>query len=165
MNPLSLLNKGHTIKGFKNRSGAYRLTTRVVPNFSAGRNMSPTLPHPDQEVSQSTLFDQPQPPVVAHAPRPPAPAVASQQVQYKSVWNRLVDVCRGFLRGWTAERKVSPFGGRTVQTELALEKVKVVRNDLSEDGLEVIPVVKKEKLAQHDQSQAISTGAISHTVI
>jgi hypothetical protein len=156
MNPLSLLNKGHTFRGFKNHSGAYRLTTKgVVPNFSAIKNTSPTTPHPEPEVSQSTFFDQPKPPVTAPAPQPPA--LAPQPVQRQPVWNRVVVVCREFLLRWTASGKTSPFQARTVQTELALEKVTVIRNDLSEDDLEVIPAGKKVKLAQHDQCQAIST--------
>ena len=40
-------------------------------------------------------------------------------------------------------RKVSPFQSKAVQIELALDKVKVVRNDLSEDDLEVVPIDKK----------------------
>lgn len=160
MNPLSLLTKGRTIRGFKDRSCAYRLTIRgVAPNFSAGKKTSPTPSHREPEVSQSTLFERPQPPVAAPAiaPAPKPPALAPQPVSRETPWNRLAGFCRGFLQRWTARRTASPFQGRTVQAELGLEKVKVVRNDLSEDDLEVVRVGKKEKLAQHDQCQALST--------
>ena len=162
MNPWSLLNKGHTIKGFKSRAGAYRLTNRGgVPNFSAGRNSSPTVSHPEREVLQSTLFDKPTPPTAAPAPvpaptRPTAP-IANQIIGIQPFRDRLADFLHGFLQRWTARRKMSPFQGHTVQTELALEKVRVVRNDLSDDDLEVIPVGRKEKSIQHEQCQALST--------
>jgi hypothetical protein len=156
MNPLSLLTKGNTFRGFKDRSASYRLTNKgVVPNFSVGKNPPPTPSHPEPEVSQSTLFDQPQPPATATAPQPPT--LAPQPAGRQTVWNRLAGFCRGFLQRWAARRKGSPFQGRTVQTELGLERVKVIRNDLSEDDLEVVPVGKKEKPAQHDQCQALST--------
>jgi hypothetical protein len=158
MNPWSLLNKGHTIKGFKNRAGAYRLTNRGgVPNFSAGKNMSPTASHPERDASQTTLFDKPKPPAAVPAPAPPQPTLARQPVGGQLVWNRLADLCRAFLQRWTATRKMSPFQGHTVQTELALERVRVVRNDLSEDDMEVIPVGKKEKSVQHEQCQVLFT--------
>jgi hypothetical protein len=61
------------------------------------------------------------------------------------------------LQHSTAKPKPSPFVAPTVQTELALDRITVVRNDLSEDDLEVIPVVKKEKPTKHDQCQVLST--------
>jgi hypothetical protein len=160
MNPLSLLTKGRTIRGFKDRSCVYRLTLiGAAPNFSTGRNKSPISAHPEPQVSQSTLFDQPQPPATAPAPvpAPRSPAQAPQPVSRTTAWSRLTLFCAELLQRWTASSKASPFHGRTVQTELVLEKVKVKRNDLSEDDLEVVPVGKKEKPAQHDQCQAIST--------
>ncbi|HUD82115.1 MAG TPA: hypothetical protein VMQ67_01370 [Candidatus Saccharimonadales bacterium] len=105
MNPLSLLTKGRTIRGFKDRSCAYRLTIRgVAPNFSAGKKTSPTPSHPAPEVSQSTLFEQPQPPAAAPAaapataPAPKPPALAPQPVWRETAWNRLAGFYRGFLQ-------------------------------------------------------------------
>jgi hypothetical protein len=69
----------------------------------------------------------------------------------------VTSVCRTALQHSTASRKASPFVARTVQTELALDRITVVRNDLSEDDMEVIRVVKKEKPAKHDQCQVLST--------
>jgi hypothetical protein len=40
-------------------------------------------------------------------------------------------------------RKEEPFQTPAIQTELALDKVKVIRNDLSEDDLEVVAIDKK----------------------
>ncbi len=158
MNPLSLLTKGHTFRGFKDRSCSYKLTSKGgMPNFSARRNIPPTPPHPEPEASQSTLFDQPQSPEPAPVRVPQPPALAPQPVPRQTTWNRLAGFCREFLQKWTARSKSSPFHGHTVQTELALEKVTVVRNDLSEDDMEVVHVGKKEKSVQQDQCQALST--------
>jgi hypothetical protein len=156
MNPWSLLTKGHTINGFKNHKSVYRLTNRgIVPDFTAGKNASPTPSHPQPEISQSTFFDLPQPCATAPAPQPPA--LAPQPLMRQTIWSRLAGFHRGLLQKWAARRKASPFHGRTVQTELVLEKVKVVRNDLLEDDTEVVPVGKKQNPAQHEQCQAIST--------
>jgi hypothetical protein len=152
MNALSLLNKGHTIKGFNNRSNAYRLTNwRGVPNFSARKNTPPTPSHPEAQAPQSSLFDQPKPPPIAPQPVPRQP-----------FWNRMSGFCRSFLRllprwGETPSSRDFTLRCGVIQTELALEKVKVIRNDLSEDDMVVIPAGRKEKPAQHDQCQAIST--------
>jgi hypothetical protein len=77
------------------------------------------------------------------------------------VWNRSAGWFSGLFHRWNVKRKTSPFQGRSIQTELALDKVVVARNDLSEEDLEVVPVGKKQKppqqLAQHDQCQTIST--------
>ncbi len=168
MNPMSLLTKGRTFIGFKDGSSVYKLSNKgALPNFSAGRKVSPTPSHPRPEVSQSTLFDPPRAPasapVVTPAPAPaaaPAPrplASAPHPAWGRTVWNRLAGLCREFLRQWTARRKSSPFQGRTVQTELELNRVTVMRNDLLEDDMEVVRVGKKVKPAQHDQCQALTT--------
>jgi hypothetical protein len=154
MNPMSLLTKGRTIRGFKKHSNAYSLANMgVAPNFSAGRNKTPTVPHPVAPVSQPTFFDKPQQPASAPAMRPPA--VAREPGWPKNGWVRLSAFCSALLQRCRAPRKASPFEGSTVQTELAL--VKVMRNDLSDDDLELVPVAKKEKPDEHEQCQAIPT--------
>ena len=73
-----------------------------------------------------------------------------------NISSRVGAVCQQFLRRWSAARKAQPFQVPTVQTELALDKVTVVRNDLSEydfggrDG-------EEKNRAQYDQCQALST--------
>lgn len=51
--------------------------------------------------------------------------------------------CRRLWHQFIYGRKSSPFRGPTVQTELALDKVTVMRNNLSEDDLEVVLVQRK----------------------
>jgi hypothetical protein len=181
MNPLSLLNKGQTINGFKGRSVTYKLPNRsYVPNFSNTKPAPPTTTHSPQttqgsqaprEITQPTFFDIPKPAVPAPptAPTPKPPAAPPAPSPREPMWNQLISVCREFFKKWTAGRNASPFQKRTVQTELALEKITVARNDLSEDDVEVIPVPKKEKrekaasrsqaggAAEHEQCQVSST--------
>jgi hypothetical protein len=54
-------------------------------------------------------------------------------------WSRLA----AWARPWMPWRKEQPFQRPAVQTELALDKVKVIRNDLREDDLEVVTIDKK----------------------
>jgi hypothetical protein len=83
-------------------------------------------------------------------PTPPSPARAGR-------WGRLA----GRLAGWTRRRmpwrKELPFQSAAVQTELALDKVKVMRNDLSEDDLEVVAINKRtvKKLEKPVQSEEL----------
>jgi hypothetical protein len=180
MNPLSLLTKGRTLKGGKDRAGAYKLPKgsavpifshsssfaaakedRAVASAKAGASKPPVASAPKQELFTQSAQ---QPP--AHAPARDftrAPAQAPKPVAHfpspPGLWDRL----SGPVRRWVANRKASPFQGPTVQTELALDKVLVVRNDLSEDDLEVVAVGKSKKVksppqrAQNDQCQTIST--------
>jgi hypothetical protein len=163
MNPLNLLTKGHTIKGFKSRSGVYKLPDRgFAPNFSSAKPAPPTTTHKEKAVSQPTFFDKPKPPVPA-PPLKPSVAVPPPTPR-EPVWDRFVSGFRGFVERCTANGKASPFQRRTVQTELALEKVTVVRNDLADEDMEVISVRKKpvgrvtsRGVAKNEQCQVLST--------
>jgi hypothetical protein len=156
MNPIGLLTKGRTIRSFKKHASVYSLQNMgVAPNFSTGKAKSPTPPHQPSQVSQSTLFEKPQQPATAPAMRPPA--VAPVPSLPGTARRRLVELWGKIARRWSAPSKTSPFQNATVQTELDLSKVKVVRNDLSDDDLELVPVAKDEKPRKHEQCQAIPT--------
>jgi hypothetical protein len=152
MNPFRLLTKGRTIRGLRERPGAYKLLERsVLPNFSGPKRPAPTTRHPKPANAQSALFEQPQPkpetpaPVsVAPVPAPvPAPAPVKDQPSKPGLWSRLAAIPAGWTCPWIPWRKAPPFQSPTVQTELALDKVRVMRNDLSEDDLEVVMLDKK----------------------
>ncbi|HEX3988287.1 MAG TPA: hypothetical protein VHZ30_02575 [Verrucomicrobiae bacterium] len=171
MNPLSLLNKGQTINGFKGRAVSYKLPSRsYLPNFSNTKPTPPTSsPVPQElqasrEIVQPTFFDIPKPSVPAPrpaAPTPKPPAAPPAPAPREPMWNQFVAICRDFFNKWTTERNTSPFQKRTVQTELALEKITVVRNDLSEEDVEVIRVPKKEKRAKAESPTPVG-GATEH---
>jgi hypothetical protein len=181
MNPMSLLTKGCTLKGMKERPGRYKLLGNgVLPKFSSPKNPFPTTPHPEPKKTQSALFEQPK---LAAEPRkveakPPAPIISAfvatsafakaaagkvaekkkkddteqakpanlppvqDQPQKPGLWNHLADIPGGLLDKWIPRRKLPPFPSATFQTELALEKVTVMRNDFSEDDLEVVMIDK-----------------------
>ncbi len=93
-----------------------------------------------------------------------APAIAEAQAK-PAVWSKWADVAAGWMRQWSLGRKPSPMPPPAVQTELALEKVKVIRNDLAEDDLEVVavnakagkeakPAREKKAIQEQEQQQA-----------
>jgi hypothetical protein len=152
MNPFRLLTKGRTIRGFRECAGAYKLLEKSgLPNFSGPKHPAPKTPHREHANAQPTLVEQPQPKLetparvsVAPVPAPvPTPAPVKNQPSKPGLWSRLAAMPAGWTRQWIPWRKARPFPSPTVQTELALDKVRVMRNDLSEDDLEVVIIDKK----------------------
>ena len=150
MNPLSLLTKGRTIRGLKERPGAYKLLEKsILPNFSGAKSASPTISHEGlfkeegrRKKEESRESTQPAAPEQQpnEAQTPAATDAPQEQPPKPGPLNRLAS--------WARQRlplgKEKPFQTPAVQTELALDKVKVIRNDLSEDDLEVVAIDKKK---------------------
>jgi hypothetical protein len=150
MNPFRLLTKGRTIRGLKERPGAYKLLEKsVLPKFSGPKRPALTTSQPQATNGQPALFEQPQPKPETAAPvsvapvSVPAPVPMKDQPSKPGFWSRLAGIPAGWARQWIPWRKAQPFQSPTVQTELGLDKVRVMRNDLSEDDLEVVMVDKK----------------------
>jgi hypothetical protein len=164
MNPLCLLTKGRTFKDMASRPGAYKLLANsALPNFSKGKRRPAGLPHSAPPTDQTSLFEQPAkavPAAVVEAPKivvepvePPQPVISDSPFAEKAktckkpcardTWKRMVGFCKGLIQRFVFGRKRRPVRGPTVQTELALEKVTVMRNDLNEDDLEVVLVERK----------------------
>jgi hypothetical protein len=154
MNPMSLLTKGRTIGGLKGRPGRYKLLCNsALPNFSAAKGAIPTTTHAEPEKAQAAFFEQPKtvaadrtdgtkkekPEVMAAV----SAVQAQEQPAKAGLWSYLAVIPTGWLHKWIPRRKTPPFPSAAVQTELVLEKVKVMRNDLSEDDLEVVLSTKK----------------------
>ena len=59
------------------------------------------------------------------------------------MWSKWADAAAGWVRQLAPGRKSIPAPATAVQTELALERVRVIRNDLAEDDLEVVAVKAK----------------------
>jgi|ERR1700677_1583115 hypothetical protein len=164
MNPLSLLTKGQTFQGLKDRPCVYKLPPRsTLPNFSALKKQeprqesrpagdavapppnlfgakSPTTSHPAPEPPKTPVEENPVAPTTpvpefGGTVRPPAPSV--------DILSRLARFCGLFFRKWMPKRRGLPGQAPSVQAELALEKITVVRNDLSEEEMEVVPVEMK----------------------
>lgn len=157
MNPLCLLNKGKSVKDIEHRPGAYKLLANTAPKFQAGKRGAQQAPPPALEPAQKSLFDQPNPvvntpsPVVeaAKAAAPVAPVVSkspfapgAEQARKTSgleSWKKAFS----WLHGSVWAKKKGPVRASTVQPELALDRVTVLRNDLNEDDLEVVLVERK----------------------
>jgi hypothetical protein len=206
MNPLSLLTKGRTIRGLKERPGPYKLLEKnAVPNFSGLK--SPTTLHPEPSGPQPGLFKEearesaypatieeelpkaelaepapsdlsvarlgavvpvagsgggvsspgPAPGVMSAEPAA-VPATLQKRASKPGRASRLLGGLARRTRRWMPWAKEQPFQIAAVQTELALDKVKVVRNDLSEDDLEVVAIPKKAdtktgKTAQGEEAE------------
>ncbi len=134
MNPLSLLTKGHTIRGLAEPHATYKLLDKsTLPNFSAPEN---------RKEEGKKKKEEPAPPAPASVAVRPVPTPAKKSPPKAGLWGRLASI-GGRWMARIPWRKASPFQGATVQTELGLDKVKVIRNDLSEDDLEVVMVEKK----------------------
>ena len=211
MNPFSLLSKGETVKGLKNRAATYKmLPGNALPNFSIPKRTPAATLHPEPGKG---VLQQPQPAAAtstvaaATEEKPskhhgstespptgvgvPAEEKATQQaartecapcrvadpVEEKpcepdgstescstgvaapaeekpskaGLWSRLAGIGAGWIGKWQARGKAAA-GSPSVQTELALEKVTVIRNDLSDDDLEIVvgkrAGTKSEKAAQ-----------------
>ena len=154
MNPLKLLTKSHTFEDAKDRRGTYKFAEHGLPKFANVKGPA-FAPEQTAEPLQTALFEQPQrspavkaavPPQRDSAP-PPAPKSSPNPFKEKSapesVWRRAAR--------WGAKlftwRPLPANPAAIVQTELALEKVTVIRNDLNEDDLVVVTVDKKHRSA------------------
>ena len=171
MNPLCLLSKGRTFKDMTERPGAYKmLASSALPKYTAGKRPPSRRPHPAPQTAQTSLFEQPPKAVkatVVEAPRgalplveavkPSQPAVSrspfaeaakkddktSGKPSATGTWKRTTRFCKELMQHLVFGHKGRPVHGPTVQTELALEKVTVMRNNLNEDDLEVVLVERK----------------------
>jgi hypothetical protein len=167
MNPLCLLTKGRTFKDMADRPGAYKLLAKsALPKFTAGKRPPSGLSNSAPQTVQTTLFEQSPaavkaavvetrnneaPPVGPVKPSQPdvsqspfaKDAKTSEKARARGAWQRTVSFCKGLVQRFVFGRKGRPVHGATVQTELALEKVTVMRNDLNEDDLEVVLVERK----------------------
>jgi hypothetical protein len=154
MNRLSLLTKSHTFEDARDRRGTYKLSDHPLPKLARSKGPAFAPEHPAEPL-QAGLFEQPQPRPAAKAPVPPrletaapsAPKVSANPFKDKtpteSFWRRAARWGKRFF----AWRPIPGKPATTVQAELALEKVTVVRNDLSEDDLVVVTVDKKQRPA------------------
>jgi hypothetical protein len=143
MNPMSLLTKGRTFGGFKDRRGAYKLSAGyALPNFAGSKGPSFGPARPQKE--PASPFAQPKPAVEAVVPPkragavPIAPKVMGKTLE---IWPAPPGICLRAAR-WFEEilgRRPRPaWPAPSVQTEMVLDKVTVVRNDLSEDDVVVV---------------------------
>lgn len=167
MNP-HILTKARSVREIVERPGAYKLLANsMLPKFKTGKKQPAcaTL-HPIAQTAQTSLFEQPPEAVKATVVEtresvipPVGPVIPSQPVvsaspfsegaklpkksYVRGTWKRTAIFCKRLVQRFIFGRKGRPVHKATVQTELALEKVTVLRNDLNEDDLEVVLVKRK----------------------
>ena len=153
MSLLRLLTAGKTLVGLKSSELRYRFSNpRGLPRFNAKKNpfRATTLPDPNiiGAISPATRVELGKPDSAVPAPAKPSPQpsplpVASKQSSGSGVKRNglLKQVTR--VKSWFGWRNPAKAAGRRpsrplVQPELSLEKVRVMRNDLSDSDLEIV---------------------------
>jgi hypothetical protein len=170
MNPLCILTKTRTFKDIEVRPSAYKLlaesrlpknaATRRTPSWSVAPQpaqktlFEPPPPQPQPIVVEKVVQPwpvemeivpetpapvQPEPVALANSPFAPG-AKKSEKTSARGTFKKAVQFSKSILRGLAFTSNRRPARQSTVQTELALEKVTVLRNDLNEDDLEVVLV-------------------------
>lgn len=166
MSLLRLLASGRSLVGLGNSEHRYHLANRrAMPTFSAKENPFRATVRPE---STSSAKAQLQVPAVSEAPvetqaelqaNPPTPAPNpltakdADKVQVKrpsrmiqqgaSAIRSSAEKLKGlFRRGPSSQQSsaVPRFAKPLIQGELSLDRIKVVRNDLSDSDIEIVPV-------------------------
>jgi hypothetical protein len=152
-----LLTAGKSLIGLQNVTSRYRMRSRfLLPKFGAAKNpfasdvsdVSEAVPEPapevrpmsEEEVAAANLKETKRLPVA-----PPAliPRGLAPTVKRESIFERILKLNPlAWWKSWrTPARRPLPRPSRAtpVQGELSLDKITVVRNDLTDADLEIVP--------------------------
>ncbi len=164
---LLTLNKVRSFKDVADQGGAFRLLAKdCVPKYPVGKRDSPSRrDEPAPTGGQRSLFEpavkeaeaavaesnkaaaitvEPSKPVTADKSKSPfAETAPAEKAQTTGPVRQTTGFCKKLWQQFFYGNQGGPAHGRTVQPELALEKVTVMKNDLNEDDLEVVLVKKK----------------------
>jgi hypothetical protein len=154
MSLLRLLAAGKSLVGIKDANGRYRVTEqRLLPKFASKRNpfRATTRPEeaqsPRQAAAAETGVAEQQPAEEPTSPQaqawvPPAPSRGPASGNGSRWAGQLVAKLKR-LAPKRSSKPVKPailrFTKPLVQAELSLDSVKVVRNDLTDSDLEIVP--------------------------
>jgi hypothetical protein len=156
MSLMRLLSAGKSWVGMTDNAGRYQVTRqRLLPKFGGAPNpfqpavgaaepgaiTDPAATPTAGEVPAANLSETQVIPELASQPVPASQVAAPVQ----NWWRRILGVFRWRGRGFAAASARAP--RPAVQGELTLEGVKVVRNDLSDADLELVPAKAKAKAA------------------
>lgn len=156
MNPVQLLAVTESLVESKDKTGRYRLSKQgLLPRFGSPKNpfaeRTPESSGPSSAVSTATaksaLPENPPTPTPAAAKESTSPArraVTAILGRGGRTVGRWVERLRRLRIPWFQSQAPKPATWRKavapVQTELSLDNVRVVRNDLRESDLEVVPL-------------------------
>lgn len=151
MSLLRLLTTGKSLVGVKDTESRYRVTgERLLPQFGSAKNpfsspgkSEPALPaagpaatQVGNGVSAGGAFRSAS---VERAPVVPRGALRSKAAALLSGWKSRIGGLLPRPRAAAVKPAIPRFTKPAVQGELSLDKIKVVRNDLSDADLEVVP--------------------------
>jgi hypothetical protein len=145
-----LLAAGKSLVGAQNASSRFRLDKRGrLPKFGSAKNPFASEPRKPAAVEPTPLAPTaPAAELAVHAmpaadnPPPPPPATARLRRAVRRLREWCVEANPIPRLAGPARSAFSPmpgFTGAPIQSELSLDEVKVVRNDLSDADLEVVP--------------------------
>ena len=180
MSLMNLLTLGHSFEGAKDRPGTYKLRTgAALPKFAPVKRPIGLTPAPilEKAAAQTSLFDSKN--VATHLRQAEKTLAVNQQTQMNTttqksdsptssqtsakpalpvsklhVWTHWTQALKELLFSQHSRRKITR---PAIQAELVLEKVAVMRNDLSDADLEVVEQKTKQKLATRDSDLAGET--------
>ena len=131
MRPMQLLTVGNSIHESKDHPHRYKMTQRnLLPKFGMEKNAPPQPATTEERIKKNMKIE-----MAEMAPLAPVKTSAPGPAVFP-------------LGRWTFKR--NPFASRAVtvavqpvvQSELSLDAVKVVRNDLSDADLELVPLMR-----------------------
>lgn len=175
MSLLRLLTAGRSLWGGNHSALRYRMSDpKAMPKFGSSKNPFRSTITPEAEeadalavVGQCAEANLQPAPVLTPAPEKaepqreaaPAPAAA------RKPWNlagRLAGWGRG-VRGWLPRRQpkapksaIPRLQKPPVQTELSLDRIKVMRNDLSDADLEIVPAGPTRPTSQQARTEVVA---------
>jgi hypothetical protein len=168
MNPMQLLTASKSLMDIKEATGRYRMTEGLLPKFNSTTRAAPsastTRAEPSKQAPGLGIENPLRTKVEAKSKMPSVkPALIGTRRFFLRNGNSALSFCvkasvsvTGALKKinpvsyWVRrKRQVTPenatLNKTAVQGELSLDKVKVVRNDLSDTDLEIVPVTNLEK--------------------
>ncbi len=125
MSLLRLLTTGRSLVGLSDSTRRYRIThRRLLPKFGTGENPFATQGRAAMAQTRE-----------ARLAGPSRAGIA----RYVNRWTARFDAWLSRPRSRPAKAAIPQFSRAPVQGELKLDQIKVVRNDLSDSDLEVVP--------------------------
>jgi hypothetical protein len=145
MGLMQLLSVGQTIKGTREGPNNFRMNEQtLLPKFTSRAPRSAEAPQPESSgvMTTGSLFDEKRPrraapgvTVLPSTERAPSVFTRTQSpvkpIERKSRWS--------FFKRLFRRKHAKNSFGIAIQTEWKLETIRVVRNDLSDSDLELIP--------------------------
>ena len=131
MRPMELLTVGNSLRETKDHPHRYKMTQRnLLPKFGAEKNPPIRPAEMERRTTQAMKTE-----TVEMAPAAPVKTAAPAPAEFPlGRWS--------FKRNPFASRAITATAQPAVQSELSLDAVKVMRNDLSDADLELVPLSK-----------------------